>query len=238
MKGLVSALFSHLLAGVVAFGCAQDTQFASAPQKRMLVPEGDADAAGVQKLVEEPVVQDVPVGTPVPAGDVQPEPAVDIEPIAEPVQPTPTAVPVRPPSPEPPAEPTPQDPSPSSEPDPVLEACLASSSWADQHPFGPEDIDAAVVIGLKVDNLNASLVYRDAQESVEPRLVRLQIRSWNANAGTMELLDPQGWYCVDYLAKNVNNFVIRAHCSAHIVALDMNSQQAHGVRIERVGCGE
>lgn len=116
----------------------------------------------------------------------------------------------------------------------TLSECL--KQWPD-HPFSAAQIASAEEVNLDQSNNNNDISYHDDKVSAAPRLVVITISSKNVNAGTIELLDPKGWYCVDVLSKAANNFTIAAACTSVVATLSHHEHVANGFSVQRgEGC--
>lgn len=118
-------------------------------------------------------------------------------------------------------------------PDVLIDKCLAG---VEEHPFSEEELANPRLLYVQQKNHNNRVSARDAEVTETPQLTLVVVRSKNVNKGVIELLNPNGWYCVDLVAKNANKFRIKVACDATIVALRHTEHVAHDFAVERVGC--
>ena len=123
-----------------------------------------------------------------------------------------------------------------------VKACMAN--WG-EHPF---DADAPKyrVIGASVKVLGIGSNVKDDKPTTSPELVYLRpsVSVWSKL--TMDLLNPEGWYCVrtnvSVMAKAQINLACRAHLASTGEGTNVMGGGAEGVnvmgatRIDRVGC--
>ena len=125
----------------------------------------------------------------------------------------------------------------------AVQKCLRA--WGD-HPFGPHPHHRLLNASVKVFGIGQSM--DDLRTTQKPELVLVESGVNLMGGSTMQLMNPNGWYC---FASNVNvmgSLTIRAHCKAHLAsAIDgvtvmggdssNNSVTVMGsTQVERVGC--
>ena len=104
------------------------------------------------------------------------------------------------------------------EADSSIAACL--KAWGD-HPFGKEPQFRTLATSVKV--LGIGTEAGDTQPTSSPSLVLIN-PSVNVMAGsTIELLNPNGWYCLRTTVTIMGKMSIRAHCKAHLAATSAGS---------------
>lgn len=97
--------------------------------------------------------------------------------------------------------------------DSSLAACL--EVWGD-HPFGKTPQYKTLDTSIKVFGIGGERV--DAAPTSSPALVLIN-PSFNLMGGsTINLLNPNGWYCLRTTVSLLGNVNIRAHCKAHLAA--------------------
>jgi hypothetical protein len=122
-----------------------------------------------------------------------------------------------------------------------VKACMAN--WG-EHPF---DADAPKyrVIAASVKVLGIGSNVKDDKPTTSPELVYLRpsVSVWSKL--TMDLLNPNGWYCVktvSVMAKAQINLACRAHLASTSAGTNVMGGGEEGVnvmgatRVERVGC--
>ena len=125
----------------------------------------------------------------------------------------------------------------------ALQKCLRA--WGD-HPFGAHPHHRLLNASVKVFGIGQNM--DDLKTTQKPELVLVDSGVNVMGGATMQLMNPNGWYC---FASNVNvmgSLTIRAHCKAHLAsAIDgvtvmggdssNNSVTVMGsTQVERVGC--
>lgn len=115
----------------------------------------------------------------------------------------------------------------------AIQECI--KSWPDA-PFTASELENPKIVNLDQSNKNNGLSYSDRDPTEKPVLILINIGSKNVNQGTIETLNPNGWYCIDLKAKIANNFTIRAGCSSKIATLDHSAQVSHSFNVVRPNC--
>ena len=127
--------------------------------------------------------------------------------------------------------------------DSSIAACL--KAWG-KHPFGKNPQFKTLQTSVKVFGIGR--VSGDTGPTSSPSLVLID-PSFNVMGGsTIELLNPNGWYCLRTTVNVMGGMHIRAHCKAHLASTSDgatvlgNSSESKGVtvmgstNVERVGC--
>ena len=97
--------------------------------------------------------------------------------------------------------------------DSSIAACL--KAWGD-HPFGKTPQFKTLGTSAKVFGVGTEV--RDAEPTSSPSLVLIN-PSFNVMGGsTMELMNPNGWYCLRTTVSIVAKTNIRAHCKAQLAS--------------------
>jgi hypothetical protein len=97
--------------------------------------------------------------------------------------------------------------------DSSIAACL--KAWGD-HPFGKTPQFKTLETSVKVFGIGRET--GDTEPTSSPSLVLIN-PSFNMMGGsTIELLNPNGWYCLRTTVSIMGRVSIRAHCKAHLVS--------------------
>ena len=132
---------------------------------------------------------------------------------------------------------------PTTEATPVAEAALAEEDagaladclkqWPD-HKFTPEQIANPIkyLINQGVDN--NSLVFSDESQSpaAQLKLVTFDIR--NGNQSELLLGDENGWYCLYFKAKIVNNFTVNQQCGSRLAIVSQQAQNMNNFVVNEI----
>ena len=99
-----------------------------------------------------------------------------------------------------------------SEVDSSIAACL--NAWG-EHPFGKnpqfKTLDMSVTVGI-------GSMPADTEPTSSPSLVLIDPIVNVLSGSTIELMNPNGWYCMRTTVSIMCGVHIRAHCKAHLVA--------------------
>ena len=102
--------------------------------------------------------------------------------------------------------------------DSSIAACL--KAWGN-HPFGKTPQFKTLETSVKVFGIGRET--GDTQPTSSPSLVLIN-PSFNVMGGsTIELLNPNGWYCLRTMVSIVGSVGIRAHCKAHLASTSAGS---------------
>ena len=97
--------------------------------------------------------------------------------------------------------------------DSSIAACL--TAWGD-HPFGKTPQFKTLATSVKVFGIGRET--GDTAPTSSPSLVLIN-PSFNVMGGsTIELLNPNGWYCLRTTVSIIGRVSIRAHCKAHLAS--------------------
>ena len=125
----------------------------------------------------------------------------------------------------------------------AIAACL--KAW-DKHPFGGNPRYKTLQTSVKVFGVGKST--RDAETTSTPTLILVNAGVNVMGGSTIELLNPNGWYCLRATVNVMGGLNIRAHCRAHLAsatdgATVMGSNTENkgvtvmgSTRVERVDC--
>lgn len=92
-----------------------------------------------------------------------------------------------------------------------IAACL--KVWA-EHPFGQRPQFKTLDTSVTLFGIGSAA--RDTQPRPSPALVLVKPIFNVAGSATVELSDPNGWYCMQTTLSVVGRVHIRAHCKAHL----------------------
>jgi hypothetical protein len=129
--------------------------------------------------------------------------------------------------------------------DSQLDGCL--KAW-DKHPFGKDPKYKTLQVAVKVFGIGQNTV--DTEVTSAPALIVVQPGVNVMGGSVIELLNPNGWYCLKTSVNVMGGLTIRAHCKAKIaaahenVSVASNNEEGKAItvlgstRVERVGCPE
>jgi hypothetical protein len=127
--------------------------------------------------------------------------------------------------------------------DPYIANCL--KAWG-KHPFGSNPRFKTMAASVKVFGIGQSPA--DTARTDAPALVLVNTGVNVLGGTTVELLNPNGWYCFRSNVNVMGSLSIRAHCKAHLASahdgatvLGANSGNQSvtvlgSTRVELVGC--
>lgn len=128
--------------------------------------------------------------------------------------------------------------------DDSMAACL--KAWG-THPFGKQPAYKTLQTSVKVFGIGKSTSDNDATTS--PALVLVNPDVNVMGGSTIELMNPNGWYCLRSTVNVMGGLNIRAHCNTHLASakdgatvMGTSSIDNKGVTVmgtttvERVGC--
>ncbi len=128
-------------------------------------------------------------------------------------------------------------------PDPSIATCL--KAWG-KHPFGRNPQYKTLATSVKVFGIGRETA--DTEVTNTPALVLVSAGVNVMGGSTVELLNPNGWYCLRSNVNVMGGLTIRAHCKAHVasavdgVTVMGENADNKGVtvmgatRVEHVGC--
>jgi len=128
-------------------------------------------------------------------------------------------------------------------PESAIASCLRA--WG-EHPFGTNPTHRTMATSVMVFGIGKQSA--DTQRTETPSLVLVNPGVNVMGNTTVELLNPNGWYCFRSKVNVMGNLHIRAHCKAHLasahdgVAVLVSDQEGKSVtvlgrtRVELVGC--
>ena len=128
------------------------------------------------------------------------------------------------------------------EADSSIAACL--KAWG-THPFGKNPKYKTMQTSVKVFGIGKTA--GDSETTGSPALVLVNPGVNVMGGSTLELLNPNGWYCLRTTVNVMGGLKIRAHCSAHLAstadgATVLGNSESKGVtvmgstQVEHVGC--
>lgn len=127
-----------------------------------------------------------------------------------------------------------------------IAACL--KTWG-KHPFGARPTYKTLSTSVKVFGIGTNTA--DTEATSSPALVLINPGVNVMGGSTIELLNPNGWYCFRSNVNVMGGMTIRAHCKAHLASSSEggssttvmgNNKDQKGVtvmgstQVERVGC--
>ena len=126
---------------------------------------------------------------------------------------------------------------------PALEACLRA--WGDNHPFGSRPTYRTLATSVKVFGRGPSTADREVTDT--PALILVNPGVNVMGASEIELLNPNGWYCLRAAVNVGGGLRIKLHCDAHLASATsgtsvLGDNAGRGVSVmgaisvERVGC--
>jgi hypothetical protein len=87
----------------------------------------------------------------------------------------------------------------------------------------------------KLANANHKMLFSDpASKDTKPLFLKVSLK--NVNKSSIELLDPNGLYCVDMKVKNMNKFKFKFHCDAKVVFVNLQSKKSKKSETLRAQC--
>ncbi len=131
----------------------------------------------------------------------------------------------------------------SSEVDSNITTCLAA--WG-KHPFSKNPKYKTLQVSVKVFGIGQPTI--DAEKTAAPALVLVQPGVNVMGGSDIDLLNPNGWYCMKTSVNVMGGMTIRAACNAKLAftadgaTVAGTAQESKGVtvmgstRVERVGC--
>jgi hypothetical protein len=97
--------------------------------------------------------------------------------------------------------------------DSSIATCL--KTWG-KHPFGKNPTFKTLSTSVKVFGIGKNTA--DTEETSSPALVLINPGVNVMGGTTIELLNPNGWYCLRTNVNVMGGFTIRAHCKAHLAS--------------------
>ena len=102
---------------------------------------------------------------------------------------------------------------PADEPDSSIASCL--QAWG-KHPFGANPRYKTLATSVKVFGIGQATA--DTETTNTPSLVLVNPGVNVMGGTTVELLNPNGWYCFRSNVNVMGGLRIRAHCKAHLAS--------------------
>jgi len=127
---------------------------------------------------------------------------------------------------------------------PALEACFRA--WGDNHPFGSRPTYRTLATSVKVFGRGPSTADREVTDT--PALILVNPGVNVMGASEIQLLNPNGWYCLRSAVNVMGGMDIKLHCRARLASASGGTtvwggdNAAKGVTVmgaitvERVGC--
>lgn len=95
----------------------------------------------------------------------------------------------------------------------AINRCLIA--WG-EHPFGKNPKFKTLSTSVKVFGIGKTS--GDLEVTTEPRLVMVNAAVNVLGGAKIELLNPNGWYCLTSNVNVMGGLRIKAHCSAHVAS--------------------
>ncbi len=95
----------------------------------------------------------------------------------------------------------------------AMNRCL--TAWGD-HPFGKNPKYKTLSTSVKVFGIGQSS--SDSETTAKPSLVMVNAGVNVMGASKVELLNPNGWYCLKSNVNVMGGMKIKAHCKAHLAS--------------------
>lgn len=95
----------------------------------------------------------------------------------------------------------------------LMAACL--KAWG-EHPFGTNPRYKTLAKNLKVFGIGEDP--KDTEVTSEPTLIMVNPGTNIMGGATLELLNPNGWYCLKSQVNIMGELTIKAHCKAHLAS--------------------
>jgi hypothetical protein len=127
--------------------------------------------------------------------------------------------------------------------DSPVNSCL--NAWG-SHPFGKNPAYTTLSTSVKVFGIGHETA--DTEVTQAPALILVNPGVTVGGDSVVQVLNPNGWYCLRTTVSVMGGLTIKAHCKAHLattagdVLADANAANGKGVtvlgttRVERVGC--
>ncbi len=113
----------------------------------------------------------------------------------------------------------------------ALAQCL--QRWPD-HPFSPEEIAKPKTYLIAEGTDNNALIFSDSEQSPAPSLKLVVFDIRNGNQSELLLGDENGWYCLYFKAKIVNNFTISQQCGSRLAVESREAQNMNNFLIHEI----
>lgn len=129
---------------------------------------------------------------------------------------------------------------------PALDACLRA--WGDNHPFGNRPVYRTLATSVRVFGRGPSTSDREVTDT--PALILVNPGVNVMGATEIELLNPQGWYCLRSAVNVMGGMDIKLHCRARLASASGGATVWGGdnavkgvtvmgaITVDRVGCSD
>ena len=106
--------------------------------------------------------------------------------------------------------------------------------------WGQTNLSKTALLGYKKQTAKnegfASSVLKDTKKTDEPRLVFVSAASTGFSGVRMELLNPNGWYCVDVKNVGFSGSNLMLHCDSELAGFNAENKGFSNTQETRVGC--
>jgi len=109
----------------------------------------------------------------------------------------------------------------------ALQACL--KAWG-EHPFGPNPAYRTLATSVKVFGIGQGTADREVTPG--PSLIMVNPGVNVMGGSEIELLNPNGWYCLRAAVNVMGGMDIKLHCGAPAKGVSVMGS----IKVERVGC--
>ncbi len=125
----------------------------------------------------------------------------------------------------------------------ALQACL--KAWG-EHPFGPNPAYRTLATSVKVFGIGQGTADREVTPG--PSLIMVNPGVNVMGGSEIELLNPNGWYCLRAAVNVMGGMDIKLHCGARLASASSGTTVVSGenaakgvsvmgsIKVERVGC--
>jgi len=125
----------------------------------------------------------------------------------------------------------------------ALQACLAA--WG-EHPFGANPSYRTLATSVRVFGIGPATA--DREVTAGPSLIMVNPGVNVMGGSAIELLNPQGWYCLRSAVNVMGGMDIKLHCNARLASSSNGASVMSGenaakgvsvmgaIKVERVGC--
>ena len=126
----------------------------------------------------------------------------------------------------------------------AVQACL--KAWG-KHPFGSNPAYTTLATSVKVFGIGQGTA--DRESTPEPRLIVVNPGVNVMGGSEIELLNPNGWYCLRAAVNVMGGMDIKLHCNAKLASATSGTTVMSGenaakgvsvmgaISVQRVGCG-
>ncbi len=115
----------------------------------------------------------------------------------------------------------------------ALANCL--KEWGSDHPFTAAEIqNPKVITSSNVASFKNEII--DYSVTTKPRLTLVSYAAVAGGNISLNLQNPNGWYCIDVRAVALSNFKAKVHCKANVAQYKSSMVLGVGISFEKTGC--